>query len=185
MCFRQVFPFVFHTVLHHFMRVINLYLRTHLSLLLFSISVWVIMTLQRCPFTQSLPSRTQQTSRSSSLRTTDHSSYRNTLWWLCLQTVKMFCLDKHICQSRALGYESVMGLWRYGPPRQQTTACLLHFTCAETKHKPLCVWLAIDRKTYKCLLCPRFSSLLDPSSSLTSLLIDSHGVYWKEKYCLN
>lgn len=55
----------------------------------------------------------------------------NTLWWLCLQTVKMFCLDKHTCQSSVLGYESVMGLWYHGPLRPQTTACLLHFTCAE------------------------------------------------------
>ncbi len=136
LCFRLCY---FHTVLYHFMRVFNLSLRTHPSLQLFSISVWVRMTLQLCSFTHSLPCCTQQTVGSSSLRTTDRSSYRNTLWWLCLQTVKMLCLDKHTCHSSLLGYESVMGLWCYGLLRLQTTACLLHFTCAETKHMALCV----------------------------------------------
>lgn len=50
---------------------------------------------------------------------------------------RLFCLDKHTCQSSVLGYESVMGLWYYGPQRQQTAACLLPFTCAETKHMAL------------------------------------------------
>lgn len=119
------------------MRVFNLSPGTHLSssLQLFSISVWVIMTLQLCAFTHSLPCCTQQTTGSSSLQTSDHSSYRNTIWWLRLQTVEMFCLNKHTCQSRVIGDESVMGLWYYGL-RQRTAACL-HFNVCR-RHENIC-----------------------------------------------
>lgn len=69
-----------------------------------------------------------------------------------------------------------MGLWYYGPLRQQTTDCLLHFMCAENKTHGVSVCLAtvaIDRKTHEYLFCPKFLSLLNPISSHTSLLIDT------------
>ena len=98
---------------------------------------------------------------------------------------RLLCLDKHTCQSGVLGYESVMGLWYHGPLRQRTAACLLLFTCAETKHMAPVFSDCNDQQGNFWVFVRRFPSLPDPSSSHTSSLIDTFYLFKKIKWMLN